>query len=102
MLTEIAKQLGWADEQCTLRHYRTKDGVEVDAILEHADGRVVGIEVKAAATVRSEDLRHLVHLRQRLGDRFHAGVVVHLGPTSASFGDRLWAVPLSALWTTAT
>ena len=50
-----------------LHHYRTKDKVEVDAILETPDGRVVAIEVKAGATVRSEDLAGLRHLAQRLG-----------------------------------
>jgi len=100
VLGELARQLTWSDEPATLQHYRTKDGVEIDAVLEHHDGRVVAIEVKAAATVHARDMRHLTHLRERLGDRFHAGLVLHLGPTSASFGDRLAVVPVEAVWQT--
>jgi predicted AAA+ superfamily ATPase len=98
VLGELARQITWADEPVTLSHYRTKDGVEVDGVLEHADGRVVGVEVKAATTVKQEDFRHLIHLRERSGDRFVAGIVVHLGPTTASFGGALVALPVSAVW----
>jgi len=57
----------------------------------------VAIEVRAAATVHADDLRHLTHLRQRIGERFHAGILLHLGTTSASFGDRLTVAPVEAL-----
>jgi hypothetical protein len=67
VLMELARQLTWCQERARLHHYRTKDKVEVDAILETPDGRVVAIEVKAGATVRSEDLAGLRHLAQRLG-----------------------------------
>ena len=98
VLGELARQLTWASEPVHLSHYRTKDGVEVDAVLEHDDGRVVAIEVKAASTVRQDDFRHVVHLRERLGDRFHAGLVLHLGSVAAPFGSALHALPVSALW----
>ena len=52
VLMELARQLTWCQERARLHHYRTKDKVEVDAILETPDGRVVAIEVKAGATVR--------------------------------------------------
>jgi predicted AAA+ superfamily ATPase len=97
-LGELARQVGLSDEPLTLAHYRTRDGVEVDGIIEHADGRVVGVEVKAAETVRTEDFRPLRHLRERLGSRWHAGLVLHLGTTVASFGPGLWAVPVDRVW----
>ena len=75
VLMELARQLTWCQERARLHHYRTKDKVEVDAILETPDGRVVAIEVKAGATVRSEDLAGLRHLAQRLGPRLVAGYV---------------------------
>ena len=78
--------------------YRTRDAVEVDAVLEAADGRIVAVEVKAAETVRGEDFRGLIHLRERLGERFHAGVVLHCGESRSTFGDRLMALPIDSLW----
>jgi len=79
VLMELARQLTWCQERARLYHYRTKDKVEVDAILETPDGRVVAIEVKAGATVRSEDLAGLRHIAQRLGPRLVAGYVLYTG-----------------------
>lgn len=53
---------------------------------------------KAAATVRAEDFRGLTHLRERLGDRFRLGLVLYTGARTLSFGPRLKAVPIAALW----
>ncbi len=98
VLMELARQITWSDERVRLHHYRTKDRVEVDAVLESADGRVVAIEVKAGSTVRSEDLFGLRHLAERLGSRFVAGFVLYTGGQSLPFGDRLRALPIDALW----
>lgn len=91
---EIARQLTWSDE---LSHYRTMDGVEVDAILENRQGRVVAIEVKAASTVRAENLRGLRHLIDRVGDDLVV-IVLYTGSETLPFGPRLRAAPISALW----
>ncbi|MGI8335041.1 ATP-binding protein [Actinomadura scrupuli] len=79
---EVARQLSWAEEPAQLFHYRDRDKVEVDMVLEHASGRVIGIEVKAAETVRGDDFRGLRHLADRLGDRFQAGFVLYTGEQS--------------------
>jgi uncharacterized protein len=98
VVMELARQLTWSHQRARLFHYRTKDKTEVDAVLETRDGRVVGIEVKAGATVRSEDLAGLRHLANHLGDRFVAGYVLYTGQQTLPFGDKLRAVPLDALW----
>ena len=81
-----------------LFHYRDQRGNEIDLVLEHARGDVVGIEVKASATPRREDAAALRLLRDRLGSRFRLGLVLHLGPDSIPLGDRIEAVPLASLW----
>ncbi|WP_028926973.1 ATP-binding protein [Pseudonocardia acaciae] len=98
VLMELARQLTWARRRVELFHYRTKDGTEVDAVLEDRRGRVVGIEVKASSTVRAEDFRGLRHLADRLGDDFVAGYVLYTGGQTLPFGPRLRAVPVAALW----
>lgn len=96
--TEIARQIAWQDNAPSQYHYRDRDGREVDVILERRDGTVVGVEVKSSASASSSDFRGLRHLRDKLGERFKAGVLLYTGPSTVPFGDRLAAVPLSGLW----
>lgn len=96
--SEIAKQVSWSEVDATLHHFRTAGGREVDIVIEARDGTLAGIECKLSATVRERDFGGLRHLRDKLGDRFRVGVVVHTGPETLPFGDRLWALPVSALW----
>jgi predicted AAA+ superfamily ATPase len=71
---------------------------EVDIVLERDDGMIVGIEVKASATVRSNDFAGLRTLAEACKDRFAYGVVLYDSSDFVPFGDRLAAAPLSALW----
>jgi uncharacterized protein len=98
VLMELARQATWSETRVELFHYRTKDMVEVDAVLESRQGKVVGIEVKAASTVGPDDFRGLRHLEQRLGEDFVAGLVLYTGQQTLPFGPRLRAMPVSALW----
>lgn len=98
VLMELARQLTWSEERGRLYHHRTKDKVEVDAVIETPDGRVVGVEVKAGATVRTEDLAGLRNLQRIAGDRFVAGYVLYTGKQTLPFGPKLRAIPLDALW----
>jgi hypothetical protein len=101
---ELLRQLArFGDELgVSLFHYRAHTGAEVDLLLEADDGRVVGVEVKAAASVKTDDFRHLASLRDRLDGlkdaRFVRGVVFYTGSEALSFGDRLEALPLPFLW----
>ncbi len=95
---EIARQITWSDQEIEMSHYRTRDQVEVDIVLEDRRGRVVAIEVKAASTVGRDDFRGLRHLGDRLGDDLVAGFVLYLGEQTLPFGPRLLAMPVSALW----
>lgn len=84
--------------EASLFHYRDKLGREVDVVLESASGEIAGVEVKAGATVSHDDLGGLHRLRDKLGDRFKCGVVLYTGERTLPFGDRIWVVPLAALW----
>ncbi len=95
---ELARQRDWAQTQPSLFHYRDKQQREVDIILELGSGEVAGVEIKTAAGVKAKDFAGLRHLRDQLGPRFTAGVVLYTGKRTLSFGERLAAVPLSGLW----
>ena len=96
---EIAKAAALSDETTTVSHYRDKDRVEVDLVLERSPDRVAGIEVKAGATVRPGDFRGLERLRSAAGDGFACGIVLHDGERVQQTGPRLYAVPMKMLWT---
>jgi uncharacterized protein len=99
---ELAKQLSATRTRASLRHMRAATGAEVDFVLEGPDGRLAAVEVKASATVRGGDFKHLVRVRDRIGDeRFMRGVVLYTGGERLPFGDRLEAWPLTMLWTDA-
>ena len=94
---ELRRQASWQEEPFAFHHFRDKDGDEVDVVLE-SGGKLVGVEVKAAATVSSTDFRGLRKLQGAVGTRFLAGVVLYDGDAVVPFGERLYAVPLSRLW----
>ncbi len=95
---EVARQLTWSETHAEMSHYRTRDGVEVDIILEDSLGQVVAIEVKASATPSADDFRGIRHLADRIGDDLIAGYVLHIGARTLPFGPKFRAVPISAVW----
>jgi predicted AAA+ superfamily ATPase len=98
---ELRRQLAWQDNAPRQFHYRDRDGREVDLVLERRDGSIIAVEVKTAASASSSDFRGLRHLRDKLGDRFKAGVLLYTGESTVPFEDRLAAVPLCGLWSEA-
>ena len=99
VLAELQKLASWADGRFEFSHFRDKEQNEVDIIIEDRRGRVVGVEVKAAATVTSSDFNGLRKLADACGDRFVLGLVLHDHDKIVPFGSRLAAAPISALWT---
>ena len=94
---ELRKQSAWSRMQPRLFHFRTQTGQEVDLVLEDRAGRIVGIEVKAGATVGAQDFKGLRMLAEAVGKRFRRGVVLYTGTTVIPFGANLHALPVSAL-----
>jgi predicted AAA+ superfamily ATPase len=95
---ELRKQLSWVAPHASLYHFRTAGGSEVDVVLEQADGSVAGVEVKGSATVTASDFVALQALRDQLGNQFRTGLVLYLGDRVIPFGEKLWLVPIPALW----
>jgi uncharacterized protein len=98
VFAELRRQLTWAATDVTMYHWQDRAGAEVDLILEAADGRVAGLEVKSGHTPRPEWFRWLSQMRDALGDNFVAGVALYAGQQILPFGDRLLAAPISTLW----
>lgn len=96
---ELVKQAEWSDARPNVMHFRSRaGGREVDAVLERRGGQVVGVEMKTSTSFHPRDFRGLEELRESKGDDFVAGVLIHTGEQTLPFGDRLWALPVSALW----
>src|SRR6267154_6632151 len=71
----------------TLHHYRDKDQDEVDIIVEDEHGALVGIEVKASATVHASDFKGMRKLLDICGDDLKLGLVLYDGTKVVPFGD---------------
>jgi predicted AAA+ superfamily ATPase len=98
IFSELLKLSAWTEERIMLFHYRDRDQLEVDFILENSAGEIVGIEVKSAASVTRRDFLGLERVASAAGSAFKQGIVLYDGAQTLSFADNLRAVPLSALW----
>ena len=95
---ELRKQATWIDEPLHFFHYRDKDKVEVDIIIENGIGDCFAVEVKAAATLNAKDFSGLKRFQNITGERLKLGILLYDGDHTAAFGDRFFAVPIGALW----
>jgi predicted AAA+ superfamily ATPase len=98
VFSEIMKLISWSELQISLYHFRDQDRREVDFVLERDDGSIVGIEVKANATVISSDFSGLKKLAEASGSKFTGGVVLYDGDVIVPFGTKFVAAPVSCLW----
>jgi len=98
VIMEIIKQLGWSDTRAAPMHFRDHAGNEVDLVLEAPDGGVVGVEIKASASVGSSDFKGLRSFATLAGSDFRHGVVLYTGDEVVSFAENLQAAPIRALW----
>ncbi len=95
---ELRKQANWIDEPLSFFHYRDKDKVEVDFIIENGIGNCFAVEVKAAASLNARDFTGLKRFQNIAGERFKLGILLYDGDHTTAFGDQLFAVPFGALW----
>lgn len=95
---EIQRLLTASDDPPECFHFRDVRKNEVDLVLERRDGSVVGIEVKASATVSPADFSGIKKLASASGDRFAFGALLYDGDKVLPFGEHFAAVPVSCLW----
>jgi len=101
VFAELRKQITWSEGEYGLFYYRDKDQYEVDFVVENASGDIIGIEVKAAASVSISDLAGLKRLASVAPQHFKAGIILYDGTETLPLGrinDRpLWAMPIATL-----
>ncbi|MGQ3888250.1 ATP-binding protein [Legionella sp. CNM-1927-20] len=98
VFNELKKQSNFIDEKLNFYHYRDKDKVEVDILIENSFDEIIGIEVKDTATIKQIDLTGLRKLKEIADKKFKMGVLLYDGDHTTSFGDNLFAVPVASLW----
>ncbi len=99
VMGELQRLASWSEARPRSFHFRTSNQQEVDVILERANGELLGFEVKASASVSASDFKGLKTLQLESGERFKHGAVLYSGAQIVPFGDRLSAIPITALWT---
>jgi predicted AAA+ superfamily ATPase len=100
---QLRPELVLSSSRPRLHHLRDKSGRhEIDLLAELGGHRVVGLEVRASAAPTRADARHLAWLRDELDDRFLHGAVLHTGPRAFVLDERIFALPISAIWGTTT
>jgi hypothetical protein len=99
VMAQLRPEIAISTQRIRLHHARTKGGrEEVDVVAELPGGRLLGLEIKATASPKATDARHLRWLRAEQPERFVAGVVLHTGPDVIAIDDDIFAVPICAFW----
>lgn len=99
VFSELAALVDLGDGEYQLYQYRDREKREIDFLIERDDGALLGVEVKASASFKSDDFKHLRWFRDNLaGDRPFTGIVLYAGEFSGSMGDNMFAVPYGAMW----
>lgn len=98
VFAELLKHTTTSDGDHHLMYYRDADKVEVDVVIENAAGQLLGVEVKASASVKESDLHGLRKLAGLAGGQFKMGVLLYDGTETMPLGNGIWAAPLSTLW----
>ena len=95
---ELVKLISQSETDASLYHFRSASRHEVDFVIERPDGKIVGIEVKAAGSVVGHDLKGLKYLAEHVGNKLELGLVLYSGSEVVPFGNKMYAIPISFLW----
>lgn len=98
---ECCKQSTWADNDASFYHFRDAQKNEVDLVLEQNDGKIIGLEIKASASVSVHDFKGLKALADYAGDKFRYGVLFYTGKDILPFTqgeNAFYALPVGLLF----
>lgn len=99
IFNELAAQIDASNGEYELYHYRDREKREIDFLIEREDQSLLGIEVKSSLSVQKKDFSHLIWFQDNLAkDKDFVGIVLYSGNLPLSFGQNLWAIPISMLW----
>jgi predicted AAA+ superfamily ATPase len=98
VVQQLICQAGWLGDDLIFSHYRDKEKVEVDLVIEQ--GRNVwGVEVKRAATLKKKDGVGLRKLAAQAGRQFRGGILLYSGTSCLPIDvENCFAVQLGELW----
>ncbi len=99
VVQQLICQSGWVDNELSFSHYRDKDQVEVDLVIEQ-DDRLWGVEVKKAASIQARDGRGLARLAEQAGGSWQGGILLYTGTNTLPLAEipNAFAVPMDRLW----
>lgn len=98
--SELSSQIEATDNVFELFHYRDREGREVDFVLEHEDGGLIGIEVKASTRAVKSDFKHLQWFKTNVAkERPFVGILLYAGDMTGQYDKDMWGVPIEKLWT---
>ena len=99
VFNELLRSLPFQERNGWLFHWRSRDRRKIDMIFD-ADTHLVCVEIKASSMVTAEDFKHIKWFAKEGPGRTRTttGLVFNFGHTALSFGDRCFALPISALW----
>lgn len=99
VVQQLICQSGWCDNELRFSHYRDKDQLEVDLVIEQ-DDRLWGVEVKKSASIQGRDARGLARLAEQAGSSWQGGILLYTGTSTLPLAEipNAFAVPMSQLW----
>ncbi|OZG62045.1 ATPase AAA [Bifidobacterium lemurum] len=97
VVNQIVPSVQWSNAHPDCFYWRESGShpKEVDLVMSRRN-RLVGVEVKSSSKVAREDFKGLADLAK--DERFHRGYLIYTGSRIMKWPGNLWAVPISALW----
>lgn len=95
---ELVRHADSSEQNPDVFHYR-RDRDELDLVLENRAGEICAVEVKSSSKIKERDWAALQRLRDARSSSFRCGVLFYTGSQIVKLSDRVYAVPLSGLWT---